>query len=304
MYPGRAAYIFFLWLSFLEIILYWEKIQTRKITKSKIVRTCLIFSLFLLPTIYLLAYIAISRYLGMEQIFLISIYPNSPIARQMYFALSLEYIIFAVLFALVVLLAYKMRGIFGLQTPAFFLLAMGLIFLLDWAYPGGNFTPFQALVRPTATAAAAILSIMGYETQLFEIVDPTYGPLSYMRVYDPNAGASAGFSIAWPCAGVESLLLYTLTLLVFLQTLPAPKRQKGLYFAVGFVVTYFVNILRIVTIFLIALNKGDVWAFHNYYGWLYSVSWIVFYPLVITGCQRFLNRRGKSGVAMSFSSQN
>jgi len=139
---------------------------------------------------------------------------------------------------------------------------------------------------------------------LLEIEDPTYGPLSYMRVYDPHTGSSAGFSIAWPCAGVESLLLYTLTILVFLQTLPALKRQKVIYFTVGFVVTYFVNILRIVTIFLIALNKGDVWAFHNYYGWLYSVSWIVFYPLVITGCQRLLNRRERSSVVMSFSSQN
>ena len=303
MYPGRAAYIFFLWLSFLEIILYWEKIQTREITKSKLVGTCLIFSLFLLPTMYLLAYIAIAKYLGIEQIFLISIYPSSPIARQMYFALSLEYIVLAVLFALVVLLAYKLRGILSLQTPAFFLGAMGLIFLVDWAYPGGNFTPFQVLVRPTAIAAAAILNTMGYETRLFEIVDPIYGPLSYMRVYDPGTGSSTGFSIAWPCAGVESLLLYTLTILLFLQTLPASKRQKVIYFTAGFVVTYFVNILRIVTIFLIALNNdGDVWAFHNYYGWLYSVSWIVFYPLVITGCQRFLTRRGKSDVAMSLSS--
>ena len=304
MYPGRTAYIFFLWLSFIEIIMYWEKIQTRKITRSKLVGTCLIFFLLVLPTIYLLAYIAIVRYLDVEQIFLISLYPNSPLARQMYFALSIEYLIFSVLFALVVLSAYKMKGLFGLQTPAFFLGAMGLIFLVDWAYPGGNFTPFQALVRPTATAAAAILNMMDYEARLLEIVDPTYGPLSYMRVYDPHTGSSAGFSIAWPCAGVDSLMLYTLTILVFLQTLPASKRQKGLYFAVGFVVTYFFNILRIVTIFLIALNNGDVWAFHNYYGWLYSVSWIVFYPLVITGFQRLLNRRERSSVVMSSCSEN
>ncbi len=69
MYPGRAVYIFFLWLAFLEVILYWEKIQTRKINRSKLVVTFLIFSLFLLPTIYLLVYIALAKYLGVEQIF-------------------------------------------------------------------------------------------------------------------------------------------------------------------------------------------------------------------------------------------
>ncbi len=219
-------------------------------------------------------------------------------------ALSLEYIILAVLFVLIVLLAYKTGKLLGLQTPAFFLGTMGVIFLVDWAYPGGNFTPFQALVKPTATAAAAILNMMGYETSLFEIVDPTYGPLSYMRVYDQNTNLPTSFGIAWPCAGVESLLLYTLTILVFLQTIPASKKQKVIYFAAGFPVTYFVNILRIVTIFLIGLSNGDVWAFHNYYGWLYSVSWIVFYPLIITGCQQFLNKRRKSNVVISFNRQN
>lgn len=290
MYPGRTAYIFFLWLSFLEITIFREKIQKRKVTESKFSGTCVTFSLFLLPTLYLLVYIAIAKYFGIEQILSISTYPSSPLARQMYFALSLEYIIFAVIFALVVLLAYNTKGLIGLQTPAFFLGTIGLVFLVDWSYPGGYFTPFQVLVKPTATVATTILNTMGYETYLFDVVDSTYGPLSYMRVYDPQRGGLANFSIAWPCAGVESLLLYVLTILVFLQTLPASKRQKGIYFTAGFVVTYLVNVLRIVTIFLIALNNGDVWVFHNYYGWMYSVSWIVFYPLIIIGLQQLINR--------------
>jgi exosortase/archaeosortase family protein len=290
MYPGRAPYVFFLWLSVLEIIIHREKIQTRGIIQHKFIKAFLNCIPFLLPTIYLLLYLAVAKHLGIQQVFLISTYPNSPFARQMYFALSLELIIFAALFALITLLTYKVRGIFGFLTPAFFLGTMGLIFLVDWAFPGGKFSPFQALVKPTATAAAGILNIMGYKTALYEGVDPTYGPLVYMKVYDSRTGLPIEFGIAWPCAGVESLLLYTLTILVFLQTLDASKRQKGVYFAAGFIVTYFINILRVVTIFLIALNKGDVWAFHNYYGWLYSALWITLYPLIITEFQRILDR--------------
>ncbi len=287
MYPGRASYIFFLWLSFLEIVIFWEKI-----TKLKTARSPSIILSLSLPTIYLLTYIAVLKYLGLGEILLISVYPNSPLARQMYLALSLEFVTFATLFSIVVLLIYGMKEMFGFQTPAFFIGTMGLIFLIDWAYPGGKFTPFQALVKPTATYAASILNVMGYEIRTFrEILDSTYGPILYMSVYDSSSGEIAGFGIAWPCAGVESLILYTLTILVFLQTSPLSKLRKIICFVVGLVITYFINILRIVTIFLIALNNGDVWTFHNYYGWLYSVSWIACYPLIITGVYRLLTKQ-------------
>lgn len=286
MYPGRTSYLFFLWLALIELIIYWEKIQTKEKP-----RKLLFLSIGMLPTIYLLVYIAVLKYLSLEEILLISIYPNSSLARQMYLALSLEYIALAVLFASTVLLTHGKEGTLGFQTPAFFLGAIGLIFLVDWAYPGGKFTPFQALVKPTATLAASVLKMMGYEIKTFkEIIHPTYGPTLYMGVYDPLSGATAGFGIAWPCAGIESIILYTLTISVFLQTFSASKLQKITYFMVGLVITYSINVLRIVTIFLIALKKGDVWTFHNYYGWLYSVSWIVCYPVIITGVQRLLDK--------------
>jgi exosortase/archaeosortase family protein len=57
------------------------------------------------------------------------------------------------------------------------------------------------------------------------------------------------------------------------------------YFAIGATVTYFLNILRIVTIFVISINGGDITQFHNYYGQLYSITWIVSYPLIIMGTQ-------------------
>jgi exosortase/archaeosortase family protein len=53
----------------------------------------------------------------------------------------------------------------------------------------------------------------------------------------------------------------------------------------GVVVTYFINVLRIVTIFVIGINGGDRMAFHDIYGQLYSITWIVSYPLLIMGSQ-------------------
>jgi exosortase/archaeosortase family protein len=71
------------------------------------------------------------------------------------------------------------------------------------------------------------------------------------------------------------------TILLFLKNSTIPWKQKLVYFIFGAVVTYFINALRIATIFIIAVGGGDIEPFHNYYGQLYSITWIISYPLVI-----------------------
>jgi len=101
--------------------------------------------------------------------------------------------------------------------------------------------------------------------------------------WDSQGRYSPPFAIGWPCSGVESLLIYSVTILLFLQKSVIPWKHRIIYFVIGGIVTYFINILRIVTIFVIAINGGDVWTFHDYYGQLYSITWIISYPLIIIG---------------------
>jgi exosortase/archaeosortase family protein len=99
---------------------------------------------------------------------------------------------------------------------------------------------------------------------------------------DPaNPLRTATFDIAWPCAGIESLLIFTVVALLFLKRMPIPLKAKIGYFAIGAAVPYLISILRIVAIFTIGMNGGDVQTFHFYYGPLYSIAWIVVYPLII-----------------------
>jgi len=71
--------------------------------------------------------------------------------------------------------------------------------------------------------------------------------------------------------------------LLFLRKTDISWKQKIIYFVIGAIVTYFINVLRIVTIFTIAVYQGNISAFHNYYGPLYSIIWIVSYPIMIIG---------------------
>lgn len=54
-------------------------------------------------------------------------------------------------------------------------------------------------------------------------------------------------------------------------------------FAVGAAGTFFTNILRIVTIYVLAANYGQSQAllFHNYLGELFFIAWILLYLTII-----------------------
>ena len=127
-------------------------------------------------------------------------------------------------------------------------------------------------------------------------VDLSSGAMPQLAVVDPaNPLKTAAFSIAWPCAGIESLLIFTVVILLFLKRMPISLKAKAGYFIVGATVTYFINAFRIVGIYLVALDGGDTGYFHNTIGPLLAIPWIVGYPLLILGVQglwhRYTNRK-------------
>lgn len=281
MWKGRTFQLFFIWLIALELILGWENLQNSKITKLFSARTLAFITALALPTIYVI----ISNYSGLN-IAIADSARQSGVQWWDYMPLSTEYLVFTALFCLIVLLPFGTKGLKDFSVPALFIGIIGTIYTIDNLYPYGQFTPFQLLVPTTATLAAATLNLMGYSTTLTTQTDPLQGTLPLLTAVDPsNPARSAQFAIAWPCAGIESLLIFTVVTLLFLKRMPISWKAKIGYFAIGAAVTYFINILRIVSIFMIGMNGEDWQVFHNFYGPLYSVAWIISYPLIILGSQ-------------------
>ena len=278
-WENRMGYMFFLWLLSLETILSWEELQAKEF-KLKSFKTTFFITALLLPTIYVI----ISNYFGLNTLI-------SNLARQYgvkaswaeLMPLSTEYLVFAVLFTLIIFLELGRLGIENYLLSTCFLLMFGIVYTINNLYPFGKFAPFQILVYPTTMFAANILNLMGYPTTVsFIDNNPVYGSLTKLGI----KGSGVAFWIAWPCAGIESLLIYTATILLFLRKSAIPLLPKIIYFLVGAIITYFINILRIVTIFVIRVTEGDGWGiFHDYYGPLYSLVWIISYPLIIIGTQ-------------------
>jgi len=285
MWKGRTFQLFFIWLVALEFILSWETINL-KISKKN---TAMLFAVAIasvLPTLY----VVMENYFGLNGA-IANLAAQSGIAFFNSMPLAIEYLIFSVLFCLTVFLYFGKKGLAGFALPALFVGLVGVLYTIDNVFPYGEFTPFQLLVPTTAMFAAGVLGFMGYTTLL-----GTENGMPTMQATGPLG--TAKFSIAWPCAGIESLLIFTAVALLFLQQMSISWKAKTGYFIVGAAVTYFINILRIATIFTIGMefgvNSNQVQMFHFYYGPLYSIAWIVSYPLIILASQG-LWRKIKSG---------
>lgn len=290
MWKGRTFQVFLVWLILLELILGWESLQNDRIDKPLSRRTVFLIIAFLLPT----AYVVASSYFGLNAAIADSA-RQSGIFWWMDMPIAVEYLVFAGLFCLLGVAIYGAKGLKNYSIPIFFSALMGAVFVIDNVYPFDQFTPFQFLVPATTAFAANTLNFMGYHTTL----DLSRGNFPQLGVTDPsNPLKTVAFGVAWPCAGIESLWIYTVTVLLFLKRMPLAWQARIGYFAFGAAVTYFINILRIVSIFIFALNGGDVNFFHSTYGPLYPIAWIASYPLIIIGSQsiwrKLTNRKRKS----------
>jgi len=296
-WKGRTFYIFFIWLASLEIIINWERLQTTKVEKLRSIRTWMFIFSLLLPTLYVVA----SNFFGLNVIIL-DWAKTSGIAQGIWMPLSIEYLVLAILFVVICLAEFGLNSLANLALSPIFLATIGLVYTIDNVYEYGSFLPFQILVPATATLAANMLNFLGYQTQW---VSQQLGT-PVLSVH--NEKGLAAFGIAWPCSGIESLIIYSVTILLFLKGTLIPWKQKIAYFVGGAVVTFFINVLRIVTIFVIAVNADQIQVqrFHDYYGQLYSIVWIISYPMIIMGSRLLYSkitglRTGRKEIMLSKS---
>jgi exosortase/archaeosortase family protein len=275
-FNGRAYYLFFIWLVVLEFGMDWNKYAS-KTSKMHFSRVFAFGLALLLPTIYIIA----SNFFGGNALIMDLFRSKGVVSPWLDNSpLAVEYLVLAVLFSFVFFFSYKLKGLVGFSLSIALLGVVGAIHTINILYPYGGFTPFQILVPSTTALSEKVLNFMGYKTLLI-LKSGNLMP----TLVAANSTRQWAAQIAWPCAGVESLLLYTVVMLLFLKKAAISRLHKIAYFIIGAAVTYFINIMRIVTIFIIGINGGDVPTFHDYYGQLYSAAWIVSYPLIIMGIQ-------------------
>ncbi|MDI9619286.1 MAG: exosortase/archaeosortase family protein [Candidatus Nezhaarchaeota archaeon] len=287
-WKGRTYYLFFIWLCLLELALNWRALDV-KVSALKSKRFAALAAAASLPTAYSLA----SELSGLNNM-LVEAFPKHYGLEiwSRFMPITVEYLVLSALSILIVSLAYGSNGLKVFGLPISLLGAVGSLFLLDNLYPFGEFTPLQALVPTTARLAACILTVMGYQAEVGGQIYNT--PILTVQ----GDGGEVSFGVAWPCSGVDGLIVYSFTTPLILRDYVASRTVKIALFAGGAAVTYLINVLRVVSIFLLALEHGatslEVRRFHDYYGPLYSIAWITAFQAMLIGFQ-LLRRARRCG---------
>lgn len=276
---GRTYYLFFIFIMVLEDIFTSTSTKNKSVsTPSSTVKTLSYVTAFFTPTIY----VVVANYFGFNA-WIVAWSVEHDVYSASWMPLAFEYLIFALLHISLTLRFYGWKGLRDHSTSSVFLFAIGLIYTIDNIYPYGRFTPFQSLVPTTVTLAEKVLNLLHYQT----LVTPSEGTV-HLTVWNSSGRATLG--VAWPCAGIDSLILYVVTFVQFLKKTGISWKHKAAYFLVGAIVIYLINVFRVVTIFRIAVNGENFIRFHDWSGPLYSVTGIISYLLLSLGGRRVWQR--------------
>ncbi len=278
MWKGRTFQLFFIWLVALEFILSWENIKLKIIREQK-TRVVAYGLVLLLPTLFTVS----EYYLGLNGV-IANLSAQSGVAFSGSMPLAIEYLVFSLLFCLTVYSVFWEERIDRFCLPALFVGLVGFLYTIDNVFPYGQFTPFQLLVPTTASLAAGVLGLMGYT-----VVSGTEFGTGMPTLQVTGSLGTAKFAVAWPCAGIESLLIFTAVALLFLKRMNISWKAKLGFFVFGAAVTYFINVLRIANLFILGTQYGvessQVQSFHFYLGPLYAMAWIISYPVLLLASQ-------------------
>ena len=293
VWKGYLPFLIFLWLFLLEIVLNWKKPLAKSCGFPTWFEAILTASLGSASTIYVLAFhlfdldqlvLDVGRLAGLSGWFLETSWP-----------ISLEYLLFAAFFTLLLLFLYGVEGLTRFSISTFFIWSFGAFYILDTFFPYGKVTILQNIVPLIVSVVTLTLGPMGYHVQY-----------NYSRcLVTVNKPGSYPFmaQIFWPCAGVYSLFIYTFVILLFLKGTTISLNGKVLCFIVGAVGTFFVNALRVAAICKLAVDQGSEAGkmFHTYYGELFFIAWIIIYPLIIIGSRRLWTKFSKAKSHKIFS---
>jgi thaumarchaeosortase len=278
LWKGRAPYLLFLWLFFVETFLGWKKLKEDfDIGWTK--KTVLAALILILPTIYAVG-LNFGLQNGIQELGKIIGVPAEQYGEWYLthsWPFSFEYILFGLFFIASIWLLHGKRGLKTYAVSCFFIGGVGIFYMIDTFYPYGTFTFLQSFVPVTVYGAISILNILGYGTRTFSSGSDGLG----LTV----AGANSSYSaiVSWSCGGSHSLFLYSFMIMLFLRGSSITRTRKIIYVVLGALGTFLVNILRIVAILLTGVNSGASLAatFHEFYGEFFFIAWMFIYLTLI-----------------------
>lgn len=184
------------------------------------------------------------------------------------------------------------RAIRSIITPLVFSAGMFTFYCLDAFFPYGSLGPLQFWANFIVAGVALISRGLGL---------PIYGLNNSLTIL----GTRGFFRLVvfWPSVGVQSMLIYSLVMVLLAAKLDSPLNRKLIYAAVGVAGTIFLNVLRIFFIayygYAYATTGQELDAFHNSIGEVLFPIWIVVFLAIVVHLEGRFMHTNKDAVPKS-----
>lgn len=190
-----------------------------------------------------------------------------------------EHLVFLTYILVLFVSAYGWKNLLKMMAPAAYLSGMGLMFLLDAAFPYASLGPMQAIVLVIVPMVVSLLGFSGIRT----IWQPESSTLHIFLVREGVETFKGSVSFYWPCVGVQSMIIFFMIILVMIAKLDASRRRKTFYALIGAIGTFLLNLFRIYIICYLIATEGvsKARAFHESAGEILFMAWAVLYLLAV-----------------------
>ena len=157
-----------------------------------------------------------------------------------------------------------------------FVMSAGMVifFLLDAFFPYREIGWLQVWAEFIVSAVVFLARVSG---------QPIFGYSNHLTIL--GRYGTWHLDVYWQSVGVESMLIFSLVMIILAVKLSAPAKRKMIYAVVGAVGTVFLNVVRVFVISCYgvcgATSVGGLDAFHNTIGQFLYPLWIIAYLYVV-----------------------
>lgn len=181
------------------------------------------------------------------------------------------------------------RSILSILAAVVFSAGMLIMYLLDAFFPYGSLGPLQFWANFVVAGVALLSKIFGL---------PIYGIGNMLTILGKHG--TYRLYVFWPSVGVQSMLIYSLVMILLAARLVAPAKRKLVYAITGVAGTIFLNVTRIFIIayyaYVYATSGADLDAFHNSIGEFLFPLWILAFIIIVLNIESRLTARAKCTV--------
>lgn len=177
------------------------------------------------------------------------------------------------------------KGFSLFSITLIYLTGISASWFLDSFFPYDRFTPLQVFVPITLMFVIPLLEIFGIPVSLLK---------GHILIIVTKEDIILPLAVYWPCAGIQSIMIYSLVIVAFMSKLAIDRKRAVIYAIAGFVGTFFVNVLRISLISYYGyLSLANIELFHKVIGEVLFIIWITVFLVAVVLIERKLRFRNR-----------